>query len=374
MSSSQTRALWGKSIQQVLVDELIPLNICGECTFYDPLEYKCVLYYPEHKRPEHLACKNFCKKPEKENEMKPIEILRACYPARREIIPCLLGAPGIGKTQCVYQLGDELGVAVHMMNMNGKTPSEIVGMAMPNKEDSTMDMFDYGIISKANDGDIIIIDEMLTAAPACLNAILTLAESRILPSGKHIADVFIVAAANPLTSPGRISLATRDRFQFINVRWDMVDWSDYIEREYGKRPTDQITRKIKLDGNDYNVLTPRTATKYIWWLSKVCKTKAERNEVYKIIRQVFDSSVSDSYMLMFEASTPEEKFFEALGEIGVHVAKDEVKIDVCYNGNIISHFDPTGDEEIDIPKLYEIMSEHPYWNEIKDKLSRISMD
>lgn len=307
--------------------------------------------------------------------MEPIDILRVCYPARKQIIPCLLGEPGIGKTQCVYQLGEELGVKVHMMNMNGKTPNEVVGMAMPNNETGTMEMFDYGILCEARDGEIVIIDEMLTSAPSCLNAILTLAESRILPSGKKIADVMIVAAANPLPSPDRVSLAVRDRFQFIEVRFSKNSWREYIRREYGIIPSNNLIHRIQVQGKEYNVPTPRTITKYIWWLSKVCTTKQQRLEVYDVIEAVFDKGMAKDFREMFETKPKNEQIMDALYDCGVRFASvsgsttawttedDNVRIQV--NKPI---------EEMDAMELLEFLTKLNNWADIEKQLNTIEMD
>lgn len=310
--------------------------------------------------------------------MKPIEILRACYPARREIIPCLLGEPGIGKTQCVYQLGKELGVKVHMMNMNGKTPNEVVGMAMPDNEHGTMEVFDYGILSKAKDGDIVIIDEMLTSAPSCLNAILTLAESRILPSGRRIADVMIVAAANPLTSPDRISLAVRDRFQFIEVKFNKSDWRRYINDRFGIMLNDSIVNGVQVSGREYNVPTPRTMTKYIWWLSDICKTKEDRIKVYEVIEEVFDSGMAMNFRKQFECKPKSEQMFDALYDVGIRFnnqipemtyieyrSDDGISETSAINKNLI---------DIDVSDILESLMKMDLWEEINKKLSKIDME
>lgn len=306
--------------------------------------------------------------------MEPIEILRACYPARREIIPCLLGEPGIGKTQCVYQLGEELGVTVHMMNMNGKTPNEVVGMAMPNNENGTMEMFDYGILCKAGDGDIVIIDEMLTSAPSCLNAILTLAESRILPSGKKIADVMIVAAANPLPSPERVSLAVRDRFQFIEVSFNKRSWESYIKRKYGIALNDDLIDKVRVTGKEYNVPTPRTMTKYIWWLSNVCHTKKERSDVYKVIEEVFDRGIAESFREQFECKPKNEQMMDALYDCGVRFGFNEGKHWAkCTSGDEYVEFDKPI-EEMDAAELLEVLTKLDHWTDIEAQLSTIEID
>lgn len=306
--------------------------------------------------------------------MEPIEILRTCYPARREIIPCLLGEPGIGKTQCVYQLGEELGVTVHMMNMNGKTPNEVVGMAMPNNENGTMEMFDYGILCKAGDGDIVIIDEMLTAAPSCLNAILTLAESRILPSGKKIADVMIVAAANPLPSPERVSLAVRDRFQFIEVNFNPKSWKDYIKHEYGIELNDDLISRIRVTGKEYNVPTPRTITKYIWWLSNVCHTKQQRYDVYKVIEEVFDQGMAKSFRTQFECKPKNEQMMDALYDCGVIFgSNDDKHWAKCTNSGEYIEFDKPI-EEMDAAELLEMLTKLDNWADIEAQLSTIEMD
>lgn len=302
--------------------------------------------------------------------MKPIDFLRAAYPARREIIPCLVGEPGIGKTQCVYELGEELGVSVHMMNMNGKTPSEVIGMAMPNNEKGTMDIYNYGILCDAKDGDIIIVDEMFTAAPACMNAILTWAESRILPSGDRMADVFIVAAANPLPSPDRMSLAARDRFQIIQVGWNRKTWCDWIKRKYGIEVEDALADKVRTKGTEYNVPTPRTMTKYIWWLSQICTTKEERLKVYEVIEEVFDKDMANKFRHQFESRTKNKQMLDAIADCGVKIEDTFV----TYNNQSVFNSSGKAIEDMDAVELIDLLMKLENWDKLAGDLSNIELE
>lgn len=311
--------------------------------------------------------------------MDMLEILKSYYPVRRMFAPALVGQPGIGKTQVVHQLKEWVrenteftDCKVWLVNLNGKAPNEIVGMSMPDHESRTMEVFDCGIFTRCKAGDIVLFDELLTASPACLNTILTLVESRVLPSGDPIPDVMLIAAANPLPSPERISEATRDRFEWYEIEWNRNTWKEFIKRKYGVDPTNKVMNLVRWGAKQYNVRTPRRITKYIEWLSDNCPTRKERFAVYQIIEREFDINMSDAFKDMFENRSKNEQMFEAFKEIGIQFSEPGAVPAIKYGNSTTMCVKPI--EEMDAAELLESLTKLPEWEEICAKLEEYTIE
>ena len=83
-------------------------------------------------------------------------------------------------------------------------------------------------------------------------------------SDKPLPDIMIVAAANPLANPNQLPLAIRDRFLFIGMEFDFVEWKRYMLENQGIAIESSMRNEI--DASDTNVTgwnaqTPRTVTK-----------------------------------------------------------------------------------------------------------------
>ena len=197
-------------------------------------------------------------------------ILEEAYAVRKDMCLCLMGDPGIGKTQAIYQFAEKIGVDVVEIIASQILPNEVSGITMPVNETHSMEIYDHARLSRLKDGDILFFDELLQAAPQTLSACLTLIQERRMMSGKLLPDVMIVAAANPVNSPASIPLSIRQRFQFLDVKWKAPRWQAWVKDQYGFRPDQQIVKYIRTKGDGWNTLTPRTVTKLIAW-GTACK-------------------------------------------------------------------------------------------------------
>ena len=210
----------------------------------------------------------------KETELaqdKIYKLIEAADKCREEIVLCLMGKPGIGKTEAVERFARDHGRKVVHIIASQILPSEVSGMTMPNQETKSMDIFDHYRLSHMRDGDILFFDELLKGQQQVLNACLTLIQERRLMSGTKLPDVLVIAAANPLATPAQLPIEIRQRFLFVDVEWDEHGWIDYM-RKLGFTDEEQLVKladKVvsSLDRTDrWNTLTPRTATKLCLWL------------------------------------------------------------------------------------------------------------
>jgi hypothetical protein len=217
--------------------------------------------------------------------------LETMYEHRKELAPCFIGAPGIGKTQGIYKFAEEKGINVVTFILSNTVPSEVSGIRMPDKDTKKLEVFDDARMASLKDGDILFFDEILEAPPMLWSACLTLIQDRILASGRKLPDVFIVAASNEVASPAIIPASVRNRFMFLEVQFDAEDWCEWFHEKYGVNPH-KISTRIKEDSDQYNILTPRTVEKLYLWLKdgKNIQTKKE------LITTMFDSVVA-KYLL-----------------------------------------------------------------------------
>lgn len=205
------------------------------------------------------------------------DLMEAVDRARSEIVPCLMGPSGIGKTEGIEAFAKRHGRQVVHLIASQVLPTEVSGMTMPNQETHSMDVFDHSRISHMKDGDILFLDELLKGQQQVLSACLTMVQERRLMSGTPLPDVIIVAAANPLASPKMLPLEIRQRFLFVNVEFDNRSWCSYMQ-EHGVPRPENIVRRLETrhEGDDWNTLTPRTATKLMLWLRNAMGTESER--------------------------------------------------------------------------------------------------
>lgn len=228
------------------------------------------------------------------------DILAAMYPLRREMVPCLLGAPGIGKTQGIYKFAEELGVKVVTFILSNTLPSEVSGIHMPDKGE--MVVFDNQRLLSLEDGDILFFDEVFEASPQLWASCLTLIQDRIMASGRRLPDVFIVAASNPPASPSIVPPSVRDRFQILDLDFDFDTWAAWFKRTRRVRPPEVMKNYLQEKSDDWNILTPRRFTKLYDWL----KIDGDRMLKRRVIAQMFDDVIATHLLSMLD-QVPDER-------------------------------------------------------------------
>lgn len=183
---------------------------------------------------------------------------------RDQIVPCLMGCPGIGKTHEIERYAKDKGKKVVHIIASQILPSEVSGITMPDKEAGGMTVYDHVRLSSLEDGDILFFDELLQGQQQVLSACLTLIQERRLMSDRPLPDIMIVAAANPLANPNQLPLAIRDRFLFIGMEFDFVEWKRYMLENHGIAIESSIQNEIAASDTNvtgWNAQTPRTVTK-----------------------------------------------------------------------------------------------------------------
>jgi hypothetical protein len=152
------------------------------------------------------------------------------FKAKRPIF--LWGPPGIGKSEVVQEITDELGGYMYDMRMAQMEPTDIRGIPFFNKEIGKMDWAEpvdlpseevcaqYPIV-------VLFLDEMNSAPPSVQAAGYQLILNRRVGKYKLPDNVVIVAAGNRDSDKGvtyRMPMPLANRFVHIEMRPDFNSW------------------------------------------------------------------------------------------------------------------------------------------------------
>jgi hypothetical protein len=152
--------------------------------------------------------------------------LRKCVKIKRPIF--LWGAPGIGKSDIVKQIGDEQDREVIDVRLSLWEPTDIKGIPYYNATANTMTWAPPAELPTDPESTaILFLDELNSAAPATQAAAYQLILNRRVGTYKLPAGVSIVAAGNRETDKGvtyRMPAPLANRFLHLELRTDFDDW------------------------------------------------------------------------------------------------------------------------------------------------------
>lgn len=251
-----------------------------------------------------------------------ITLLDQSWYLRDQIVPCLVGPVGIGKTAAVRQHAENVG-AKHVVTIIASQilPSEVSGITMPDSKTKSMEIYDHYKLSHLEDGDILFFDELLEADQSVLSACLTLIESRMMMSGKLLPDIQIIAATNPTVQPVSLRENIRQRFMFARFELDRKQTHDYIYEQTGFDLPQEILNMLSDTGSDYNILSPRSLTKLCLWMNATPDDQLEVTA--NVIDSMWGNLIGSSLMeakLEVEYIPPEvqvrRKVLEVVSKIG----------------------------------------------------------
>ena len=241
------------------------------------------------------------------------DILESAWHMRDEIVICFLGAPGIGKTQQIYQFAERKGAKVVEIIASQILPNEVSGITMPVDSSHSMEIYDHARLASLEDGDILFFDELLQASPQVLSACLTLIQERRMMSGKKLPDIMIIAAANETSSPKMIPAAIRQRFMFTRISFNENKWRVYMRDTYGIEVPNIVSSEIHFNDVDWNMMTPRTLTKLILWRQKLTtKPASERLAWKKFVQANYGKTAAENIENMFVRKSNAQLVYDAL--------------------------------------------------------------
>ncbi len=310
-----------------------------------------------------------------------VGFLELAWPARSQIIPCLIGPPGIGKTSAVEEFARRLSERdgqqhkVVKLILSRCVPSETVGMTMPNSDEHTMDIYNSRLMMSLKDGDIWLLDEFYESSAFVQSVMLTVLESREMADGTPLPDVMIVAASNPVVTPQSIKLSVRDRFLTREFRIDAESTINHIKNRFDL-DCSAMKGSLKSEGPTWNVLTPRTLTKLAEWV-QTTEDSLRARAICDQIDTAFDAMYGK---FLFEAwcrthadplPTPEEQMRKKLIELfeaGVISSYDMAKYERSFNHSSTEIF-----QNVSIPELMEVLTTLPNWEDVKTALEKTAV-
>lgn len=215
---------------------------------------------------------------------------------RDEMALALMSDPGLSKTSQCKQWCEEHERQYFEFITSQRMPSEISGMAMPDADTKRMKIYDFDYLLDMKDGDVLAFDEFTNGNIMTLNACLTLIQERNMMSGRKLPSILIVAMGNP---QGKCDMLpqTKQRFLWLNVKFDEETWCDWIKKELNVVPTQKLINIIKSTYNrgfgvsEYNYMTARTITN----LLKLAKTVDRSNAIWHNMYEVSSGLVDELY-------------------------------------------------------------------------------
>jgi hypothetical protein len=186
--------------------------------------------------------------------------IRKCININRPVF--MWGPPGIGKSDIVKQIGDELGRPVIDVRLSLWEPTDIKGIPYYNSDDKTMTWAPPAELpTDPNSTAILFLDELNSAAPATQAAAFQLVLNRrvgtyILPKG-----VSIVAAGNREADKGvtyRMPSPLANRFVHVELRSDFEDWQQWA---LNNRIHEQVVGYVSFAKQDLYDFDPKSSSR-----------------------------------------------------------------------------------------------------------------
>ena len=280
------------------------------------------------------------------------DILRSMYPCRAYKVPLFIGAPGIGKTRGIFEFAEEKGVKVVQFILSNTIPSEVSGIRMPDRDTKKLEVFDDSRMASLEDGDILFFDEILEAPPMLWSACLTLIQDRVMASGRPLPDVMIVAASNPVVSPGLIPPSVRDRFDAIELKFDFDDWRVWFMEKFHADPKG-ISRRLQEDSDQYNILSPRKFVSEYLWAREQYEAGGDLVIIRSVLEAEFDAEVANVIMDMATKVDVKQMICDVVSEFGVDTSK------LYYSS---------------IDKILAELMAMDQWPQMQEALSKIELD
>lgn len=186
------------------------------------------------------------------------EALKLAFKIKRPLF--IWGPPGIGKSEVVASVTEELGGLMIDLRMAQMEPTDIRGIPFFNKENGKMDWappIDLPDEETASQYPIVVLflDEMNSAAPSVQAAGYQLVLNRRV--GKYVLpdNVVIVAAGNRESDKGvtyRMPMPLANRFLHLEMRADFESWQQWaIEHSVNEEVVGYLMRN-KQDMYDFD--------------------------------------------------------------------------------------------------------------------------
>lgn len=290
-----------------------------------------------------------------------VQFLDLSWPARDQVVPCLVGPPGIGKTAAVELHAKAHGCGKVVKIVASRcVPSETVGMTMPDNEARAMTIYNSMQLASLEDGDILFLDELLEAEQFVLSTLLTVIESREMADGRPLPDIQIIAATNDTIPPEQLRSNIRQRFMFKRFSVDKAQTHDYILERTGMDLPDKVLASLTDSGRDYNILTPRSLTKLCLWVDATPEDRL--SDVANLINDIWKTTIGTSIVTARtnrdrKAMSPEQQVRRAVRTLVPNVAEEHGDFNDCT-----------------LAEMLDILQGLPDWESIRLMLSEMTIE
>ena len=168
---------------------------------------------------------------------------------RAGLVPYVAGAPGVGKSDMVRQVAEELNLEVIDHRLSTSDPTDLSGLPAIVDGNATFTPFDLfpiegATIPKGKKGWLLFLDELPSAPMSVQAAAYKLALDREVGQHKLHGDVHIVCAGNRKTDGAivnKIGTAMQSRLVHFEVDVDSEDWLAWA---YGSDLDSRVTSYI----------------------------------------------------------------------------------------------------------------------------------
>ena len=176
------------------------------------------------------------------------------------------GPPGIGKSDVVKQIGEDLGAPVIDVRLSLWEPTDIKGIPYFDSVSSTMKWappieLPSEVDAAQHDNIILFLDEMNSAAPAVQAAAYQLVLNRRVGTYKLPDNVLIVAAGNREADKGvtyRMPAPLANRFTHLEMA---VDWDDWFSWAADNRIHKDVVGFLTFSKKDLYDFDPKSGSK-----------------------------------------------------------------------------------------------------------------
>ena len=174
-----------------------------------------------------------------------LEILRAGWAAQSagtmQVAYMLHGRPGVGKTDIVRQLSDEIGARLFDLRLTTIEPQDLRGLPYFDHEARrTIWYRPEDLPDDPNRPSILFLDELTAAAPALQPAVYGLLQERRVGPHHLPNSTFVIAAGNTAEDGAiayEMGTALSDRLVHLHIAASTTDWLENYAIPKGLHPT-----------------------------------------------------------------------------------------------------------------------------------------
>jgi hypothetical protein len=159
--------------------------------------------------------------------------IKRCFETKRPVF--LWGPPGIGKSELIEGIADEMNALVIDLRLGQMEPTDLRGIPYYNKDNNNMDWappvdLPNDALADKYDNIVLFLDELTSGAPSVQAAAYQLVLNRKIGNYELPDNVVIVAAGNRESDKGvtyRMPTPLANRFVHLEMRVDFDSWVDW---------------------------------------------------------------------------------------------------------------------------------------------------